>query len=180
MEDMWMEWLQTPWASMWVWSYVQKCMRKITCEVFLSTPPVGYSGSLSTVNEKPTVTKRILISKKNYELISSSIQTCLTTMCLKRDAIVCIDLDIPLSFVSSLFIWSEFICMIFFRKFIPLFALLFWLSDCELWFTINWISEKSIVNTCKMFILEVDVLTTSLPRIPVLFVFRSCRVKHHE
>ena len=28
-----------------------KSMRKITCEVYLSTPPVGYSGSLSTVNE---------------------------------------------------------------------------------------------------------------------------------
>ena len=32
---------------------------------------------------------------------------------------------IPLSFVSSPFLWSEFLCMIFFRKFIPLFALLF-------------------------------------------------------
>ena len=27
------------------------CMRKMTCEVYLSTLPVGYSGSLSTVNE---------------------------------------------------------------------------------------------------------------------------------
>ena len=27
------------------------CMRKMTCEVYLSTPPVGYSGSPSTVNE---------------------------------------------------------------------------------------------------------------------------------
>ena len=28
-----------------------RCMRKITCEVYLSTLPVGRSGSLSTVNE---------------------------------------------------------------------------------------------------------------------------------
>ena len=30
----------------------------------------------------------------------------------------------------------------------------------------NWISEKSIVNTCKMFTLGVDFFTASLPRIP--------------
>ena len=56
--------------------------------------------------------------------------------------------------------------LVFFRKFIPLFGLLFCPSDCELGFTIYWISEKSIVNTCKMFTLRVDVLTASLPRIP--------------
>ena len=27
-----------------------RCMRKLSCEVYLSTPPVDYSGSLSTVN----------------------------------------------------------------------------------------------------------------------------------
>ena len=48
------------------------CMRTMTCEVYLSTHPVGYSGSLST------------------ELISNS---CSTTMCLKRDAIYCIVLE---------------------------------------------------------------------------------------
>ena len=32
---------------------------------------------------------------------------------------------VPLSFVSSLFLWSEFVCMVFFCRFIPLFALLF-------------------------------------------------------
>ena len=40
--------------------------------------------------------------------------------------------------------------------------------------TANWISEKSIVNTCKMFTLKVDFLSTSLPRIPsqmVLFLY---------
>ena len=49
------------------------CTRKMTREVYLSTPPVGYSGSLSTVNDPITITKRILINFKNsYELISNS------------------------------------------------------------------------------------------------------------
>ena len=94
---------------------------------------------------------------------------------LHRPIFACfVQSKIPLSFVSSLFLWSEFLCMVFFRKFIPLFALLFWPSDCELWFTINWISEKSIVNTCKMFTLGVDFLAASLPLIPgymVLFLY---------
>ena len=44
----------------------------------------------------------------------------------------------------------------------------------ELWFTINWIAEKSIVSTCKMSSLRVNFLAASLPRIPgymVLFRF---------
>ena len=36
---------------------------------------------------------------------------------------------------------------------------------------INWISEKSIVNTCKMFSFGVDFFTASLPRIPSQVVF---------
>ena len=82
--------------------------------------------------------------------------------------------EIPLSSVSSLFLWSEMICMVFFCKFVHLFALLFCPSDCELWFTITWISEKSIVNICKMSTLRVNFLAASLPRIPgymVLFLF---------
>ena len=35
----------------------------------------------------------------------------------------------------------------------------------------HWISEKSIVNTCEMFTLEVDFLEASLPRIPSQVVF---------
>ena len=66
------------------------CMRKITCEVFLSTHPVGYSGSLSTVNETNCNKKSI---KQIYERTSNSIQTCLTTMRLKMNAIVFVDLD---------------------------------------------------------------------------------------
>ena len=59
----------------------------------------------------------------------------------------------------------ETICMVFFRKFVQLLALLSCPSDCELWFTINWISEKSTVNTCKMFTLRVNFPAASLPRI---------------
>ena len=90
MDDMRMEWnahyrhflrLGSCWAMQLICTQTwrAKCMRKMTCEVFQSTPPVGYSGSPST---KPTVTKRILMNSKNsYELISNS---CSTTMCLKR------------------------------------------------------------------------------------------------
>ena len=56
--------------------------------------------------------------------------------------------------------------MVFFCKFVHLFALLFCPSDCDLWFTMNWIYEKSIVNTCKMSTLRVNFLAASLPRIP--------------
>ena len=90
---------------------------------------------------------------------------------------------IPLSLVSSLVLWSEFVCMVFFRKFVPLFALLFWPSDCEFWVTINWISEKSIVNTCKMITLGVrlsySISSTHSKPNGILFVPRSCRVEHH-
>ena len=71
----------------------------------------------------------------------------------------------------SLYVWSELVCMVFFRKFISPFALLFWPSGCELWFTINRISEKWIVNTCKMSTLRVNFLAASLPRIPSHMVF---------
>ena len=63
---------------------------------------------------------------------------------------------IPLSLVSFLFLWSETIRMVFLCKFITLFALLFCPSDCELCFTMNWISEKSIGNTCKIITLRVN------------------------
>ena len=44
----------------------------------------------------------------------------------------------------------------------------------------NWIPEKSIVNTCKLSTLGVDFFTASLLRIPgniVLSVLRFCRVE---
>ena len=81
---------------------------------------------------------------------------------------------IPLSLVPSIFLCREMTRMVFFCKFVHLFALLFCPSDCKLRFTINWISEKSIVNTCKMSTLSVNFLAASLPRIPsflVLFLF---------
>ena len=66
-------------------------MRKMTCEVYLSTHPVGYSGSLSTVNE--TNSNKKGHKHFSYELNSNSIPTCPTTMCLKKDAISCIVLE---------------------------------------------------------------------------------------
>ena len=69
-----------------------RCVRKMKCEVFLSTPSVGYSGSPSTANET-TVKKNEWTShelhqkghlKISYELTSNSIQTCPTTMCACR------------------------------------------------------------------------------------------------
>ena len=77
----------------------------------------------------------------------------------------CVQGKIPLSLVSFLFFWSEMICMLFFCKFIPLFALSFIRLRVVI-HEISWISEKSIMNTCKMFTLRVDILSASLPRIP--------------
>ena len=78
-----------------------QCGRKHMCKVHEKkhvwgvpvNNPVGYSGSLPTLNETNFHKKKSHQKKKNYELISNSIQTCPTTMCLKRDAIVCVDLD---------------------------------------------------------------------------------------
>ena len=64
--------------------------------------------------------------------------------------------------------------MVFFGKFVHLFALLFCSSDCELRISIYWVSEKSIVKTFEMFTLRVNSFAASLPRIPgymVLFLF---------
>ena len=65
----------------------------MTCEVYLSTPRVSYSGSLSTVNETKCNKKEDHFKKDSDELISNSIQTCPTTMCLKGYAISCIVLE---------------------------------------------------------------------------------------
>ena len=56
-------------------------MRKMTCEVYLSILPVGYSGSPSTVNETNCNKKKNLMSSTN------SIQTCPTMNRLRKDAI---------------------------------------------------------------------------------------------
>ena len=54
-----------------------KVFEKKSCEVYLSLHPVGYSGSQSTVNETNC----------------NCIQNCPTTMCLKMNTIVSVDLD---------------------------------------------------------------------------------------
>ena len=57
----------------------------------MSAHSVGYSGSLSAVNET-NCNKKVTL-KNSYELISNSSQTCPTSMCLKMNAIVFVDLD---------------------------------------------------------------------------------------
>ena len=69
--------------------------------------------------------------------------------------------------------------VILFCQFVHLCALLFCPAMCELWFTIDLVSEKAIVNTCEMFTLRVNSFAASLPRIPgymVLFVIFSFTV----
>ena len=146
----------TLWATMWCKHMCKSVREKLSCEVYLSTLTVGYSRSLSTVND----TKKVTQSKKTpfFELTSNSIQTCPTTMRLTMNHRLCwfgwrrsstcspdswckrffiktpapksdrsfigpflpafVQSKIPLSFVSSL-LWSEFVCVVFFCKFIP-------------------------------------------------------------
>ena len=77
---------------MWCVQQGESVREILSCEVYLSTPPVGYSGSLSTVNET-NCNKKDLNNSKNYELTSNSMQTCPTTMCMKMNTIVNVDLD---------------------------------------------------------------------------------------
>ena len=67
-------------------TYVEKTSR-VRC---VCLHPVGYSGSLSTVTATNCNKNQF---KKDYELTSNSMQTCPTTMCLKMNAIVFVDLD---------------------------------------------------------------------------------------
>ena len=55
---------------------------------------------------------------------------------------------------------------ILFCQFVHLNALLFGPANCELRFTIDLVSEKAIVNICKMFTLRVNSFAVSLSRIP--------------
>ena len=190
----------------------------MTCEVYLSTPPVGYSGSPSTVNET-NCNKKVTFKKKYYELhqlqsdvshnesleeechllyccgeIGSAISSpdsrwrrffyrdCSSKIWSKSHWPVfawLIQCEIPLSLVSFEFLCREMVRVILFCKFVHLYALLFRPTDCELWFTIDLVSEKSIVNTFEMFTLRVNSFAASLPRIPgcmVLFLFFSFAV----
>ena len=74
---------------------------------------------------------------------------------------------------SSVERWYVWFCL---ANFVHLFAIFLAPANFEVRFTINLISEKSIVNTCKMFTFRVNSLAASLPRIPsfmVLFLFFS-------
>ena len=192
------------------------CMRKMTCEVCLSTHTVGYSGSPSTANGTNCNKKKYL--KFYYELhqLQSDVshhesleEGCHRQYCCGEMGSATCSLDSRWTrflretaarksdrsrigpFLPDMFKaryhcpWylltscRERVRVVLFCKFVHLFALLFCPSDCELWFTINWISEKSIVNTCKMSTLRVNFLAASLPRIPgdmVLFLFFSFTV----
>ena len=90
-----------------------------------------------------------------------------------------IQCEIPLSLVSFEFLCREMVRVSLFCKFVHLYALLFRPTDCKLWFTIDLVSEKSIVNTFEMLTLRVNSFAASLPRIPgcmVLFLFFSFAV----
>ena len=67
-------------------------MRKMTCEVYLSTPPVGYSGSPSTVNET-NCNKKEVTYKKNMSSTNSS-RTCPTMNLLRKSVISDIAVEI--------------------------------------------------------------------------------------
>ena len=176
------------------------CVRKLTCEVYLSTHTVGYSGSLSTVNGtncNKKVTKKHHMSSLpirchllyfSGEMGSS---TCspdsrwrrfLRETAARKSGWSRIGAFLPDLFkVRYHCFWYSLNSSgerddtyVFFWKFVLLWALLFSPSDCMLWFTIHWISEKSIVNTFEMFTLRVNFLAASHPRIPsymVLFLF---------
>ena len=204
-----MEWMRTKdtLSHCVVCAQSESVREKLSCEMYLSTLPVGHNGSLSTVNETNCnknqffqkmsslpIPSRLVAPRCAWRWMPSSLLIWMDTLFnlfswfvvwtifhrdsgskirskLHKPIFACFaQSKIPLSFVLSLFIWSEFVCMVFLCKFIPLFALVYCPSDCELWFTINRISQKSIVNTCKMFTLRVDFLTASLPRIPSLMV----------
>ena len=183
----------------------------MTCEVYLSTPSVGSSGSLSTANETNCNKRKITQKKWAHFQFHSDLshhdvleEGCHLLYCCGEIGSSTFSPDsrcrrfltdssskigskfhrpifawlvqgeLPLSFVTSMFFSSEMIRMVFFCKFVHLFALLFCPSDCELWFTINWIFETSIVSTCRMSTLRVNILAASLPRIPgymVLLLF---------
>ena len=86
---------------------------------------------------------------------------------------------VPGPLVSFDFLCGEMVRVILFCQFVHLCALLFGPANCELWFTIDLVSEESIVNTCEMFTLRVTSFAVSLPRIPgdmVLFLFFSFAV----
>ena len=195
------------WAMRWVCTELTrvKCMRKMTCEVYLSTPPVGYSGSPSTVNETNCIKKdhfkkqlvwapptpvgrvppRVAGGRVPYPVLCwrnwfCNVLTWLTMKTVferdcrskiwskshKRVFAWLIQGEIPLTLVYFEILCREMVRVILFCQFVHLHALLFCPANFELWITIDLVSEKTVVNTCKLFTLRVNFLTASLPRIP--------------
>ena len=75
----------------------------------------------------------------------------------------------------------EMVRVILLCQFVHLYALLLVPANFELGFTIDLVSEKAIVNTCKISTLRVNFLAASLPRIPgflILFLFFSFAVSN--
>ena len=76
------------------------CREKVSCEGVLFTPTVGYSGSLSTVNETNCNKKEDQL-KKSDELTSNSIQMRTTTRNLEMKA------NIAILYVGQLERWTS-------------------------------------------------------------------------
>ena len=180
-------------------------MWKMTCEVYLCTPPVGYSGSASTVKETNWNRKKSLkillwapaighvppwiawgrvpspiLCQRNWFCNFLSWLTmktvferdCSSKIWSKSHRRVLawrIQGEIPLSLVF-LFLFREIVRVILLCQFVHLYARLFVPTDCELWFTIDLVSAKSIVNTLEMLTLRVNsfaALLLTQPGIPI-------------
>ena len=76
-----------------------KCRERVSSEGGRSTPPVGNSGSLSTVNETTCNKKREIWAEWDYELTYNSIQMRTTTRNLLMKA------NIPILYVGQLERW---------------------------------------------------------------------------
>ena len=73
--------------------------------------------------------------------------------------------EIPLSLVPLEFLFGETVRVIFLCQLVHLYAHLLGPANFELRFTIDMVSEKTIVNTFVMFFLSVNSFAASLPRI---------------
>ena len=90
-----------------------------------------------------------------------------------------IQCEIPLSLVSFEFLYRETVRVILLCQLVHLNALLLGPANFELRFTIDLVSEKTIVNTFVLFFLNVNSFAASLPRVEgymVLFRFFSFAV----
>ena len=156
----------------------------------MSTPPVGYSGSTSTVKET-NCDKRKSLYIKYYDLhqLQSDVshhdslkEECHLLHCageigsatcspdsrcrrfLKDTAVRKSGRSRIGAFLPDLFKVRYHV--ILFCQFVHLYALLLSPTDCELEFTKDLVFEKTIVNTFEMFTWTVNSFAASLPRIP--------------